>query len=237
MDKDLHKDHRQRLRERFDNDPKGFSKHELLELLLFYAIPRHNVNPIAHKLIDKYGSLTQVLHANAEDIAEVDGIGPSAATYLTVLGRALDIIATEEEEQQKIYSFEKCKSYFLKVLGSLDTERFCAIFLSKSDKIIMRKIYTDESENSVSVDTIPFVKSLVNPKISAVVIAHNHPSGNPTPSRADDLATEKLAMLFALNGVKLYDHVIVGGNEVYSYRMDERLEKILNSANRRFEGL
>ena len=101
----------------------------------------------------------------------------------------------------------------------------------------MRKIYTDESENSVSVDTIPFVKSLVNPKISAVVIAHNHPSGNPTPSRADDLATEKLAMLFALNGVKLYDHVIVGGNEVYSYRMDERLEKILNSANRRFEGL
>ena len=132
---------------------------------------------------------------------------------------------------------EKCKSYFLKVLGSLDTERFCAIFLSKSDKIIMRKVYTDDNENSVSVDTIPFVKSLVNPKISAVVIAHNHPSGNPSPSRADDLATEKLAMLFALNGVKLYDHVIVGGNEVYSYRMDERLEKILNSANRRFEGL
>ena len=74
-EKDIHKEHRKRLRERFDKDPGGFTKHELLELLLFYAIPRRNVNPVAHKLLAKYGSVKNVLRADGKDLAEVDGIG------------------------------------------------------------------------------------------------------------------------------------------------------------------
>lgn len=236
-DKDIHKDHRQRMRERFYNDPQSFSKHELLELVLFYAIPRRNVNPIAHKLLSKYGSLKQVLRADAKDLAEVDGIGPSAATYLNALGKVLDAVIEEKQEEQTIYNFESAKMYLLNVLGSLPTEQFCAIYLTKNNKIITRETYTSNSENSVDVDLIPFARSFANVRPYAVVVAHNHPSGDPKPSSADDTSTEKLAMLFSLSGIRLYDHIIVGKSNVYSYRMDDRLDEIIASANRRFHGL
>ena len=94
-----------------------------------------------------------------------------------------------------------------------------------------------ETAMGVSVDMIPFSRSFSNVKPYAVVIAHNHPSGNPAPSVRDDTATEKLAMLFSLNNVRLYDHLIVGATDVFSYRMDGRLDKIIRSANLRFAGL
>ena len=225
------------MRERFYNDPQSFSKHELLELVLFYAIPRRNVNPIAHKLLSKYGSLRQVLRADAKDLAEVDGIGFSAATYLNALGKIIDIVADEKQKEQTIYNFESAKSYLTGILGNLRTEQFCAIYLTKNNKIITRETYTSNSENSVDVDLIPFARSFANVRPYAVVVAHNHPSGDPKPSAADDVSTEKLAMLFSLSGIRLYDHIIVGKSNVYSYRMDDRLDEIVSSANRRFHGL
>ncbi len=236
-EKDIHKDHRQRLRERFNKDSNGFSKHELLELLLFYAIPRRNVNPVAHKLLSKYGSLKNVLKADARDLSETDGIGESAATYLNVLGKALDVIAEERQDEMKVYSPEDARIYLLNLFKGSRTEKFCALYLSKTNKIVFREVYTSDSEDKVNVETIPFSRSFLNVKPYAVVIAHNHPSGNPNPSSEDDASTEKLAMLFALNNIRLYDHLIVGASDIYSYRNDGRLEKISQSVNLRFTGL
>lgn len=236
-EKDIHKDHRKRLRERFDKDPDGFTKHELLELLLFYAIPRRNVNPVAHKLLAKYGSIKNVLHADGNDLAEVDGIGDSAATYLNLIGKLLDVVADEKQDETKIYRFDDIKVYLLNLFKGATAEQFCAIYLSKNERILFKEVYTDNDRNGVSVDMIPFSRSFSNVKPYAVVIAHNHPSGNPAPSVRDDTATEKLAMLFSLNNVRLYDHLIVSASDVFSYRMDGRLDKIIRSANLRFAGL
>ena len=234
-EKDIHKEHRKRLRERFDKDPGGFTKHELLELLLFYAIPRRNVNPVAHKLLAKYGSVKNVLRADGKDLAEVDGIGESAATYLNLIGKLLDVVADEKQDETKIYRFDDIKIYLLNLFKAATAEQFCAIYLSKNERILFKEVYTDNDKNGVSVDMIPFSRSFSNVKPYAVVIAHNHPSGNPAPSVRDDTATEKLAMLFSL--VRLYDHLIVGATDVFSYRMDGRLDKIIRSANLRFAGL
>ena len=236
-EKDIHKEHRKRLRERFDKDPGGFTKHELLELLLFYAIPRRNVNPVAHKLLAKYGSVKNVLRADGKDLAEVDGIGESAATYLNLIGKLLDVVADEKQDETKIYRFDDIKIYLLNLFKAATAEQFCAIYLSKNERILFKEVYTDNDKNGVSVDMIPFSRSFSNVKPYAVVIAHNHPSGNPAPSVRDDTATEKLAMLFSLNNVRLYDHLSVGATDVFSYRMDGRLDKIIRSANLRFAGL
>lgn len=236
-EKDIHKEHRKRLRERFDKDPGGFTKHELLELLLFYAIPRRNVNPVAHKLLAKYGSVKNVLRADGKDLAEVDGIGESAATYLNLIGKLLDVVADEKQDETKIYRFDDIKIYLLNLFKAATAEQFCAIYLSKNERILFKEVYTDNDKNGVSVDMIPFSRSFSNVKPYAVVIAHNHPSGNPAPSVRDDTATEKLAMLFSLNNVRLYDHLIVDATDVFSYRMDGRLDKIIRSANLRFAGL
>lgn len=236
-EKDIHKDHRKRLRERFDKDPDGFSKHELLELLLFYAIPRRNVNPVAHKLLAKYGNIGNVLRADGKDLSEVDGIGDSAAAYLNLIGKLIDVLADEKQDDAKIYRFEDVKVYLLRIFKSAKTESFCAIYLSKNERILFKEVYTDNDERSVSVDMLPFSRAFSNVRPYAVVVAHNHPSGNPAPSIRDDVATEKLAMLFSLNNIRLYDHLIVGESDVFSYRMDGRLDKIVRSANLRFAGL
>ncbi len=131
-EKDIHKEHRKRLRERFDKDPGGFTKHELLELLLFYAIPRRNVNPVAHKLLAKYGSVKNVLRADGKDLAEVDGIGESAATYLNLIGKLLDVVADEKQDEPKIFRFDHIKIYLLTLYKAATAELFCAIYLSKN---------------------------------------------------------------------------------------------------------
>lgn len=178
-EKDIHKEHRKRLRERFDKDPGGFTKHELLELLLFYAIPRRNVNPVAHKLLAKYGSVKNVLRADGKDLAEVDGIGESAATYLNLIGKLLDVVADEKQDETKIYRFDDIKIYLLNLFKAATAEQFCAIYLSKNERILFKEVYTDNDKNGVSVDMIPFSRSFSNVKPYAVVIAHNHPSGIP----------------------------------------------------------
>lgn len=155
-EKDIHKEHRKRLRERFDKDPGGFTKHELLELLLFYAIPRRNVNPVAHKLLAKYGSVKNVLRADGKDLAEVDGIGESAATYLNLIGKLLDVVADEKQDETKIYRFDDIKIYLLNLFKAATAEQFCAIYLSKNERILFKEVYTDNDKNGVSVDMIRF---------------------------------------------------------------------------------
>ena len=234
MNEDLHKAHRARMRERFLESPESFTKHELLEFLLYQAIPRRNVNSEAHKLIAKYGSINEVLHADPTDLAEVDGIGVSAATFLAAVGRIVDVVNEEKQDETKIYSLESVKEYLVNSMGGLTEEVVCAFYLSKSNRIIKRETYTDKDEGKVSVSLAPFTRAFANLKPYAVVVAHNHPSGIAKPSKADDGATEKMFLLFSLANVKLYDHIIVTSGGVYSYRLDGRLSAIEEYTKKEF---
>lgn len=232
----VHENHRFRLRERFKISPESLNKHELLELILFNAIPRKNVNPLSHRLLDKFGSLTGVLSASHDDLISVPEVGDTTASYLTALGQLLNIIGEEQATNDiKLYNLESVKKYLFKFFASYNKEVFFAFFLSKSNKIIAKVSYTSEKVDEINFLLSEFAHSFATLKPHAVVVAHNHPSGNPTPSQRDDSATEKMFLLFSLSGVVLYDHVIVAGNKIYSYQSDGRLNKIKQSVNDRFD--
>lgn len=231
----LHENHRRRLRERFLKSPESLNKHELLELLLFYAIPRKNVNPLAHTLIDKFGTINGVLSASQEDLKSVEGVGEGTASFLTTIGKFIDVVGFENvEDEIKLYNLESVKRYLVKFFLGYDKEVFFAFFLSKTNKIIAKTSYTSNKVDEISFLLSEFSRSFATLKPHAVVVAHNHPSGNPSPSKNDDVSTEKMYLMFSLSGVQFYDHVIIGGNKMYSYRADGRLEKIANSIEERF---
>ena len=231
----IHENHRQRLRTRFLQSPQSLNKHELLELLLFYPIPRKNVNPEAHKLIDKFGSVSGVLNASAEDLTSVEGIGENTATFLTLIGKLIQVTSEEEQEEYTLFNFNTAKSYLTKFFAGYDREVFYAFFLSKTDKVIAKVAYTSEKINEINFLLSEFSRSFASIKPHAMIIAHNHPSGNATPSKKDDESTSKIYLLLSLSGIKLYDHVIVAGKSVYSYSKDGRLDVIKNSINGKFD--
>ncbi|MBQ7374141.1 MAG: RadC family protein [Clostridia bacterium] len=231
----VHENHRQRLRDRFAQSPDSLNKHELLELLLFYAIPRKNVNPLAHTLIDKFGTINGVLSASAEDLKAVEGVGESTASFLTTVGKFIDVVSQENVgDEIKLFNLDSVKRYLIKFFSAYDKEVFLAFFLSKSNKIIAKTSYTSHKVDEINLLLSEFSRSFATLRPHAVVIAHNHPSGNPSPSPDDDSSTEKMHLMFSLSGVQFYDHVIIGGNKLYSYRADGRLEKIAKSINERF---
>ena len=231
----LHENHRQRLKDRFLKNPNSLNKHEILELLLFYAIPRKNVNPLAHKLLDKFGSVSAVLSADASQLSSVDGVGDNTATYISLLGKIMDITSEEELEKDfKLYNLESVKKYLFKFFAGYDKEVFFAFFLSKTNKVIAKVSYTSDKVNEINFLLSEFSRSFASINPHAVVVAHNHPSGNPSPSDKDDSSTEKMYLMFSLSGIKLYDHVIVANNKLYSYNSDGRLEKIAKSVNSKF---
>ena len=232
----VHENHRQRLREKFLKNPDALNKHELLELLLFYAIPRKNVNPLAHLLLDKFGSVNGVLSASANELMTVDGMGESTSAYITTLGKLLEVVSEEEiQEGLKLFNLENVKKYLVKFFSNYDKEVFYAFFLSKTEKVIAKVSYTSDKVDEINFLLSEFSRSFASIKPYAVVVAHNHPSGNPEPSKKDDSATEKMYLMFSLNGVKLYDHVIVAGNKIYSYNSDGRLAQIASSVNSKFD--
>lgn len=231
----VHENHRQRLRDRFLQSPDSLNKHELLELLLFYAIPRKNVNPLAHTLIDKFGTINGVLTASNEELKTVEGVGENTASFLTTIGKFIDVVSLENVgDEIKLYNLDSVKRYLVKFFSGQDKEVFFAFFLSKSNKIIAKTSYSSNKTDEINVLLSEFARSFATIKPHAVVVAHNHPSGNPSPSPNDDASTEKMYLMFSLSGVQFYDHVIIGGNKLYSYRADGRLEKIGRSINERF---
>ena len=234
--KNVHENHRQRLRDRFLQSPESLNKHELLELLLFYAIPRKNVNPLAHTLIDKFGTINGVLSASIEELKAVEGVGDGTASFLTTVGKFIDVVSMENVgDEIKLYNLDSVKRYLVKFFSGYDKEVFFAFFLSKNNKIIAKNSYTSDKTDEISILLNEFTRSFATIKPHAVVIAHNHPSGNPEPSANDDSSTEKMYLMFSLSGVKFYDHVIIGGNKLYSYRADGRMEKIAKSIDERFK--
>ena len=232
----VHENHRQRLREKFLKNPDALNKHEILELLLFYAIPRKNVNPLAHLLLDKFESINAILNASASELQSIDGMGEGTTAFLTTLGKILEVVSEEEiKDDLKLFNLENVKKYLIKFFASYDKEVFYAFFLSKTEKVIAKVSYTSEKVDEINFLLSEFSRSFASIKPYAVVVAHNHPSGNPEPSKKDDNATEKMYLMFSLNGVKLYDHVIVAGNKIYSYNHDGRLDLIAKSVNSKFE--
>lgn len=215
----LHKGHRERLRQSYiENGPEGMHEHQLLELLLTYAIPRRDTNPIAHRLLDKnaFGSLYEVLNAGPRELMAVGGIGESAAVLLSLAG-AMGRRARNGEAGKKKLDTPDAAMRYCKSLPYNDTnESMYVVCLDKSYRILHTQLIGTGTPGEVTIYPRTVVECAVRYGAQNIIICHNHPSGDLHPSVDDCETTRRIISAVTAIGIGLSDHVIVGGGNAFS---------------------
>lgn len=228
----MHEGHRQRLIAKLVDGKTLLSDHEVLEILLFYAIPRKNVNELAHKLITTFGSLQGCFEADYGSLLTVDGVGPKTATLIVTLSEISKRAKDGGNKSPVIFSFDGCKQMLIDSFRGAQEEKFVAFFLDKQGRIILRKIFCSHSDNMVNFDIGELLKGAVSRKPHSVVLCHNHLSGNCAPSYSDDKATEQIYFSLKVSNIVLLDHIIIADNKAFSYRATDRLDAIIKRVNK-----
>ena len=220
----LHAGHRQRM---FAKLNRGvLCDHELLETLLFFAIPRRNTNDIAHRLLFEFGSLAGVLNASADELAQVDGMGERSAEFLQCVGAILhDCKDSIQRNIPTYYNMENFIAYVKEEYALLDREMLDVYLLRDDTHIFLRRRYSGGS-NEVSVALKWLQKLLVDCAPTGIVLVHNHPSGSSRPSDADRLAVEKCQALCFNADVLLCDFCVCSKEGVYSYYHSGELQRV-----------
>jgi DNA repair protein RadC len=204
--------HRERLSRRFrEAGPDALPDYELLELILFRAAPRRDTKPLAKALIARFGTFAEALNAPEELLREVPRIGEAAITELKLVrAAALRLMRGEVLERPVLSSWAQVLDYCHASMGFASKEQFRILFLDKRNQII-----ADEVQQTGTVDHTPVyvrevVKRALELSATAIVLVHNHPSGDPTPSRADIEMTRQIVAAAKPLGVLVHDHIIVG---------------------------
>lgn len=213
-----HAGHRQRMRQRFcEQGLKGFAPHEVLELILFYAIPQRNVNPLAHRLLDQFGSLHAVLDASVERLQQVEGVGEYAATLLHLfsdVGRELSL--SRQTAQSQSMNIGVAKRHCLNLLDGLTEEHFYVVCLDSKLGLIQDVLIAKGSLDEVPTYPRMVAQAVLRYNAYAVILCHNHPGGEEVPSQADLDATLNLQQMLSAMNVRLNDHMVVAGGRVLS---------------------
>src|SRR5215510_7658016 len=204
--------HRERLRERFrDAGAEAVSDYELLELLLFRAIPRRDVKPLAKNLIATFGSFAEVISAPIARLAKVEGLGSTAITELKLVHAAASRLARGQLRKRPVLSsWSNVIDYCRTTMAFAEKEQFRVLFLDKRNQLIV-----DEVQQTGTVDHTPVyprevVKRALELSATALILVHNHPSGDPTPSGADIEMTRTIIEVAKPLGIAVHDHIIVG---------------------------
>jgi DNA repair protein RadC len=204
--------HRERLRGRFrEAGADAVSDYELLELLLFRALPRRDVKPLAKLLLEKFGSFAEVITAPEARLAEVKGLGESGVTELKVVQAAASrLLRGQVKKRPALSSWSAVLDYCRTAQAFADREQFRVLFLDKRNQLI-----ADEVQQVGTVDHTPVyprevVKRALELSATAIILVHNHPSGDPTPSHADIQMTQQIVAVAQPLGISVHDHIIVG---------------------------
>ncbi len=212
--------HRQRLKQRFvDTGGDSLADYELLELLLFRSIPRRDTKPIAKALLEKFGSFAEVIAAPRPRLREVPGVGEATAADLhLVFTAAKRFTRGQLKERAILSSWTAVLDYCRAAMAFSEKEQFRVLFLDKRNALIV-----DEVQQTGTVDHTPvypreIVKRALELSATAIILVHNHPSGDPTPSRADIQMTKQIVDISAPLGVTVHDHIIVGREGHASFR-------------------
>jgi DNA repair protein RadC len=204
--------HRQRLRERFMNGGSGaLADYELLELLLCQVLPRIDTKPLAKALIKRFGSFAGVMAASPDDLQEVKGVGAAAAVMIkTVQAAALRMTQQEVTQREVIGSWKKLLDYCRMAMAEEKNEQFRLLFLDSRNSLIADEVQQRGTVNHTPVYPREVVKRALELGATAIIMVHNHPSGDPTPS-ADDIAmTREVAEAAEKLGIALHDHIVIG---------------------------
>lgn len=214
------RDHRKRLRERFlSGGAVAMPDYELLELLLFRAIPRQDVKPLARALIDTFGDFNRVLSAPATQLSAVKGVGDAVLLELKIVEAAAHRLSRSRVMQRHVLSsWDALLDYCHTTMAHRATEQFRILFLDTKNTVI-----ADEEQAQGTVDHVPVyprevVKRALELNASALILVHNHPSGDPTPSDADIQMTRQITTAAKALNITVHDHLIIGKANETSFR-------------------
>ncbi|MFQ3696461.1 RadC family protein [Brucella melitensis] len=211
LEKPHYAGHRDRLKQRFRDAPDALADYELLELLLFRAIRRADTKPIAKALLNRFGSIAEVLAAPENLIAEIPGAGPTVALELKLVEAIAKRSARSTVmEREVLGSWDKVINYCTAAMAFETREQFRILFLDKKNKLIADKVQQTGTVDHTPVYPREVVKRALELSATAIILVHNHPSGDPTPSRADIDMTKQLVNAAKALNITVHDHVIIG---------------------------
>ncbi len=211
--------HRKRLKERLLQGGAGsLPDYELLEILLFSGNPRGDVKPLAKALIAAFGSFARALSAPSEALEKIPGMGETTiATLLAVREAALRLLKEEISKQPVLQNWKALLDYCRASMGYNKTEQFRILFLDKKNKLIADELQQEGTVDHTPVYPREVVRRTLELGASSIIVVHNHPSGDPTPSKADIEMTGKISHALAAVGCTLHDHVVIGAREHFSF--------------------
>ena len=214
--------HRARLRERFLVNPKSLPDYEILELLLFPASPRKDVKPLAKELINKFGTFPKVLKASNSELESIDGVSAAAiAAIRSVEEAAARLLLSEVQEKPVLNNWIKLLDYCRTQMGHLKNEQFRILFLNSKNMLIADEVQQEGTINHTMAYPREIVKRALELSASSVILLHNHPSGDPSPSQADIDLTDQIIAAATPLGVKIHDHLIITEGEHFSFRSNQ----------------
>ena len=222
----LHRGHRKRLKLRFlEEGLDSFEDHQVLELLLFYAIPRLDTNPLAHRLMGRFGSLSAVFEADPRDLASVEGVGSNAAAFLSMVPRvARKYLHDRVLHSRKILNTsEAAAEYIVPLMAGRSEEVFYAICLDSQLRVLYPALISEGTVKDAFVHPRHVVEAAVRHRAAAVILSHNHPAGTTRPSGHDRRITKRLVDALGSIDIKVVDHIIVSGEQVYSFQREGAL--------------
>ena len=218
-------DHRKRLRTRFtEGGSKAIPDYELLELILFRAIPRQDVKPLAYLLMETFGDFNRVITAPSERLSHLKGVGPAVITELKIVEASAQRMVRSKILNQPILSgWDALLDYCHTTMAHRQTEQFRVLFLDRKNTLI-----ADEEQAKGTIDHVPvypreIVKRALELNASALILVHNHPSGDPTPSQSDVTMTQQIQIACNSLNITLHDHLIIGKSCELSFHSENLL--------------
>lgn len=216
----VHSGHRERLRTRFLQEGLDhFDDHQILELLLFHVIPRVDTNPIAHRLMGRFGSFAAVLEADPKDVASVEGVGEKAAAFLAMIPQVTRRYFHDRvvRDRPMLNSPAAVAEYLVPLMAGRPEEVFYLLCLDSRCRVIFPVLLSEGTVKETVVYPRHVVQEALRHRATAVILAHNHPAGSVTPSHQDRHLTRLIVQSLGPLDIKVLDHVIVGGNQTFSF--------------------
>ncbi|OGO31366.1 MAG: hypothetical protein A2Z29_10245 [Chloroflexi bacterium RBG_16_56_11] len=224
---DIHKGHRRRLREKFlKSGLEGFHDYEIVELLLSLGTPRRDCKQTAKEAIKKFQTLRGVLEASAEDLRQVDGIGPHSAFGIKLVQEvAREFLRARVLEKPFYRSSQEVFDYLYHAMRGLKKEVFKVIYLNSQNQIIDTVDVSEGTSSSSAVSPRDVIDGAIRSNSTALIFVHNHPSGNPEPSNNDKGLTRELVYAGKLLRLRVLDHIIIGDNKYFSFAGEGLIEE------------
>jgi len=217
--------HRQRMRQRLlKAGPDSLADHEMLEMILFIALPRRDTKPIARDLLTRFRTFGGVVGAPVAELLAVEGLGEAGAAAMKLIqAAALRMMRQEVASQPVLSTWDRLTDYLTAAMGQERTEQFRVLFLDGRNKLIADEVQGQGTINHAPAYPREVVRRCLELHATAVILAHNHPSGEPTPSREDVALTSEIARAASMMGITVHDHIIVGRGKWLSFRAEKLL--------------